>query len=68
MDPSSRDLNDKLDSLHRRVDKFYEWAAILQKEFRDMKQRQCFLESQCSVDFNTLDTLQERLKKIKESI
>ena len=35
---SERDISDKLDSLHRRMDKFYEWAAILQKEFRDMRQ------------------------------
>jgi uncharacterized protein CbrC (UPF0167 family) len=68
MESSTRDLNDRLDSLHRRMDKFYEWAAILQKEFRDMQQRQGFIESQCSVDlFKSTDTLQERLDKIKES-
>jgi hypothetical protein len=59
-----RDVNDKLDSLHRRMDKFYEWAALLQKEFRDMKQRQNFIESQCPMDF-AVDNLQERLEKFK---
>lgn len=61
-----RDINDKLDSLHRRMDKFYEWAAILQKEFRDMQQRQRFIESQAGlVSFESLDPLQDRLNKIK---
>lgn len=61
-----RDVNDKLDSLHRRMDKFYEWAAILQKEFRDMKQRQGFMESQAGFDnFESSDPLQDRLNKIK---
>lgn len=60
-----RDINDKLDSLHRRMDKFYEWAGLLQKEFRDMKQRQRFIETQCPMDF-AVDDLVERLEKIKE--
>ena len=70
MDTDTRDISDKLDSLHRRMDKFYEWAAILQKEFRDMKQRQGFLESQCDVDFkpsaNATQSLYERLERIKD--
>ena len=63
------DLNDKVESLHRRLDKFYEWAAILQKEFRDMKSRQMFLESQCNMEFSMCSqcTLQERLNDIKKS-
>ena len=68
MDQDLRDINDKLDSLHRRMDKFYEWAAILQKEFRDMKQRQGFIESQADLNhlmFETFDPLQDRLDKIK---
>ena len=71
MDQDLRDINDKLDSLHRRMDKFYEWAAILQKEFRDMKQRQGFIESQAGLMFETFETfktfdpLQDRLNKIK---
>ena len=60
-------LDDKLNSLHRRMDKFYEWAAILQKEFRDMKQRQVFIESQ--IEFTQIsdhtDPLQDRLDRIK---
>ena len=67
MEPTQRelrDINDKLDSLHKRMDRFYEWAALLQKEFRDMKQRQCFLESYCPMEF-TPDNLKERLDKIK---
>lgn len=68
MDTDARDIKDKLDSLHRRMDKFYEWAAILQKEFKDMKQRQGFIESQCVLDFKTSETqsLYERLERIKE--
>jgi hypothetical protein len=62
---TQRDLNDKLDSLHRRVDKFFEWAAILQKEFRDMQQRQAFLESM--VPDLIHDPLLERLDKIRRT-
>lgn len=68
MDRDLRDINDKLDSLHRRMDKFYEWAAILQKEFRDMKQRQGFIESQAGLMFETFDPLQDRLDKIKSNL
>ena len=60
-----RDVHDKLDSLHRRMDKFYEWASLIQKEHRDMKQRQNFMESQFPMDFS-VDNLAERLEKIKE--
>jgi hypothetical protein len=67
MDSNQRDINDKLDSLHKRMDKFYEWAAILQKEFRDMQQRQGFIESHCFVDFQTADSLQERLENIRNN-
>lgn len=61
-----RDICDSLDSLHRRMDKFYEWAALLQKEFRDLQQRQGFIESQLHIDFFDVDNIQERLKRIKE--
>ena len=45
-----REFTDQLESLHRRQDKFYEWAGLLQKEFRAMQQRIAFLESQCELD------------------
>ncbi len=64
MERDLRDVNDKLDSLHRRMDKFYEWAVLLQKEFKDMKQRQRFLEAHSPMDFSE-DNLKERLEKIK---
>ena len=38
-------INDSLDSLHHRMDRFYAWASQLQVEFRDMKQRIGFIES-----------------------
>jgi hypothetical protein len=66
MERDLRDVNDKLDSLHRRVDKFYEWAAILQKEFRDMQQRMRFIEAQSPMDFS-VDDLKERLDRIKRT-
>ena len=40
-----RDIQDSLDSLHKRTDRFYQWASQLQVEFRDIKQRIGFLES-----------------------
>ena len=52
VDTDTRDLIDKVDSLHQRVNKFFEWAAILQKEFRNMQQRQKFIESQCQLEFS----------------
>ena len=66
MERDLRDVNDKLDSLHRRVDKFYEWAAILQKEFRDMQQRLRFIEAQSPMDFS-VDDLKERLDRVKRT-
>jgi hypothetical protein len=49
-DSRLREFTDQLESLHRRQDKFYEWAGLLQKEFRAMQQRITFLESQCELD------------------
>lgn len=49
-DSRLREFTDQLESLHRRQDKFYEWAGLLQKEFRAMQQRIAFLESQCELD------------------
>ena len=37
-------INDSLDSLHHRIDRFYAWASQLQVEFRDIKQRIGFIE------------------------
>jgi hypothetical protein len=41
-----REINDSLESLHKRVDRFYAWASQLQVEFRDIKQRIGFLETE----------------------
>lgn len=63
-----REVNDSLDSMHRRMDKFYEWASLLQKEFRDMQQRLKFLESQSTIEFfNAESALQDRLHKVKHA-
>ena len=45
-----QEFTDRLESLHRRQDKFYEWAGVLQKEYRSMQQRMQFLESQRDLD------------------
>ena len=37
-------LQDSLDSIHQRMDRFYSWAGLLQSEFRSMKQRTGFME------------------------
>jgi hypothetical protein len=37
-------LQDSVDSLHHRMDRFYSWAGLLQQEFRNMKQRTGFIE------------------------
>lgn len=63
-----RDFTDRLESLHNRMDKFYVWAGVLQKEYRAMQQRVAFLESQCELDVGqaALDAcLQERLLRAK---
>jgi Mlc titration factor MtfA (ptsG expression regulator) len=66
MDTMDTELSDKLDSLHRRMDKFYEWAAILQKEYRDMQQRQKFIESQVAIRIEpAADPIQDRLDRFK---
>ncbi len=65
-----QDINDRLDSLHYRMDRFYAWAAILQKEFRDIQQRQKFIESQCSFEFSSAstETLQKRLDEVRKKM
>ena len=63
-----RDFTDRLESLHTRMDRFYEWAGILQKEYRAMQQRVAFLESQCELDVGQQAQdicLQERLQKVR---
>ena len=45
------DIQDNLNSLHSRLDRFYAWAAQLQVEIRDIKKRMAFLESQTDFSF-----------------
>jgi uncharacterized protein (DUF3084 family) len=52
-------INDSLDSIHFRMDKFYAWASQLQVEFRDLKQRIGFIESRTNVDFSFDDACQQ---------
>ena len=49
-------LQDSVDSLHSRMDRFYSWAGLLQSEFRNMKQRTGFIETvvQDSFDFTQM--------------
>ena len=64
-----RDFTDQLESLHRRMDKFYAWAGMLQKEFRAMQQRVTYLESQCEIDVGQSaqeSAVLKRLEKIKQ--
>jgi hypothetical protein len=64
-----QEFTDRLESLHRRQDKFYEWAGVLQKEMRSVQQRLAFLESQSALDLGQGredQTLLERLEKLKQ--
>ena len=64
-----QEFTDQLESLHRRQDKFYEWAGVLQKEMRSVQQRLAFLESQSALDLGPGredQTLLERLEKLKQ--
>jgi hypothetical protein len=45
-------LQDSLDSLHHRMDRFYSWAGLLQSEFRDIKQRAGFMETVLHENFD----------------
>ena len=68
MDTKSRDFTDRLESLHTRQDKFYEWAAQLQKEYRQVQQRLAFLESQVKLDMGQKaqeESLLERVNGLK---
>ena len=56
-------------SLHTRMDRIYEWAGILQKEYRAIQQRVSYLESQCDFDMGQIaqdSRLQERLRQVKQ--
>ena len=52
-------INDSLDSLHQRMDRFYTWASQLQVEFRDIKQRIGFIESKTKIDFSFDDACKQ---------
>ena len=52
-------INDSLDSLHHRMDRFYAWASQLQVEFRDIKQRIGFIESKTKLDFSFDDACKQ---------
>ena len=70
MDTKSRDFTDRLESLHTRQDKFYEWAAQLQKEYRQVQQRLAFLESQVKLDMGQKaqeESFLERVNGLKGS-
>lgn len=45
-------LQDSLDSMHIRMDRFYSWAGLLQSEFRSMKQRTGFIEGVVQENFD----------------
>ena len=69
MDPKqARDMQDSLDSLHKRMDNYYSWAAQLQVEIRNIQKRQAFLESQAKVDIPLMEEaqLQARLAAIRK--
>jgi hypothetical protein len=66
---TQQELQDSLDSLHSRMDRFYSWAAQLQVEIRHLQKRQAFLESQVALDFSAAEevALQARLQNLKSS-
>ena len=69
MDPKqAQAIQDSLNSLHKRMDNYYAWAAQLQVEIRNIQKRQTFLESQAKVDIPLIEEaqLQARLEKIKK--
>ena len=45
-------LQDSIDSLHHRMDRFYSWAGLLQSEYRSMKQRMGFIETVAQDNFD----------------
>lgn len=59
-------MQDSLDSMHSRLDKFYSWAGQLQAEFRSMKQRTGFLEgaTQDRFDFTQAQQPKASPKKV----
>ncbi len=61
-------INDSLDSMHHRMDRFYAFASQLMVEHRDMKQRIGFLESKLLTEADTNDEalLAARLTAVKK--
>lgn len=47
-----REVNDSLESLHQRMDRFYAWASELQVQYRDLKQRIGFIEATMQESFS----------------
>ena len=42
------ELSDKVDDMQQRLDRFHEWAEVLQKEFRSLHKRQKSVELKCA--------------------
>jgi hypothetical protein len=61
-------MQDSLDSMHTRLDRFYSWAAELQVQIRNLQGRQSFLESQANIEISQAEdmALQARLEKIRK--
>ena len=66
------EINQKMDTLQTRMDRFFEWAGAIQKEYRNHQNRLTFIETQCldRAQFHPSQTLDEeqRLKVRLETV
>ena len=68
------EINQKMDTLQTRMDRFFEWAGAIQKEYRNHQNRLTFIETQCldraQPEFHPSQTLDEeqRLKVRLETV
>ena len=61
-------IGDSLDSLHKRMDRFYAWASQLQVEHRDMKQRIGFIEATMQASFVFNEEYNEEEERLLERL
>jgi hypothetical protein len=62
-----RDLTDRVESLHSRMDRFYVWADELQKQTRILQNKVKFIESQCEFDVGQAAREEELLQRVERA-
>ena len=61
-------LQESMDSMHHRMDRFYSWAGLLQSEFRSMQQRTGFIEGVVQERFDFTQQQRQSQPTLKQGV